>query len=164
MAKERTASQPAEGHARSPGAASYEGAQRALLELFRAADRCRRFLAALLAPRGLTPQQYNVLRILRGAGSEGLPTLEVGERMLEHAPGVTRIIDRLERRGLVTRRRCTEDRRRVYCAIAPAGLDLLAELDEPVVEGDRRCFADLSAVELERLAALLERSGPPGAT
>lgn len=136
--------------------------KRALLELFGAVDRCRRFFGALLAPAGLTLQQFNVLRILRGAGPEGLPTLEVGERMLERTPGVTRLIDRLERRGLVTRRRSAEDRRKVYCVIAPAGLELLAGLDEAVAAGDRRCFERLSKAEAETLVGLLERCGPRG--
>lgn len=134
----------------------------ALVELFRAVDRCRRFFGAVLAPAGLTLQQFNVLRILRGAGPEGLPTLEVGERMLERTPGVTRLIDRLERRGLVTRRRSAEDRRKVFCAIAPAGRELLAGLDEAVAAGDRRCFERLSKAEAETLVALLGRCGPRG--
>jgi DNA-binding MarR family transcriptional regulator len=140
--------------------ASGDVEKRVLLELFRAGDRCRRFIAALLAPWGLTPQQFNVLRILRGAGPEGLPTLVVGERMLERTPGVTRMIDRLEGRGLVIRRRCTEDRRKVFCAIAPAGLELLDRLDDPVAAGDRRCVDELSAAEAETLVGLLARCGP----
>jgi DNA-binding MarR family transcriptional regulator len=140
--------------------ASGDVEKRVLLELFRAGDRCRRFIAALLAPWGLTPQQFNVLRILRGAGPEGLPTLVVGERMLERTPGVTRMIDRLEGRGLVIRRRCTEDRRKVFCAIAPAGLELLARLDDPVAAGDRRCVEELSPAEAETLVGLLARCGP----
>lgn len=140
-----------------------ETAKRTLMELFRAVDRCRHTVADALAPRGLTTQQFNVLRILRGAGAEGLPTLEVGARMLERTPGVTRMIDRLELRGLVERRRCSEDRRRVYCVISKAGLELLAGLDEPVAAADRRCFAELSSAEMETLAGLLARSGPPPA-
>jgi len=83
--------------------------QRATLGLLRTADAVKRSLAQVIEPHGITPQQYNVLRILRGAGPEGLPTLTIGERMIEQTPGVTRLVDRLERKGLVVRIPCPKD-------------------------------------------------------
>src|SRR5678809_372016 len=110
--------------------------QQATLGLLRTADAMKRSLAQVVEPHGVTAQQYNVLRILRGAGPDGLPTLSIGERMIEQTPGVTRLIDRLERKGLVTRTPCPKDRRRVFCKITPKGLDLLKELDDPVNRWD----------------------------
>src|SRR4051812_12548902 len=102
--------------------------QQATLGLLRTADAVKRSLAQVIEPHGITPQQYNVLRILRGAGPDGLPTLTIGGRMIEQTPGVTRLGDRLERKGLVSRAPCPTDRRRVFCRITPKGLRLLTEL------------------------------------
>lgn len=132
-------------------------AQDAFVTLFSTADRVRTFFASIFEPHGITGQQYNVLRILRGAGAEGLTTLTVAERMIERTPGITRMIDRLEAKGLVERERCTEDRRCVYCRITKRGLDLLARLDGPVEEGNREAFAALTRQEQAQLAALLAR-------
>src|SRR5436309_3752966 len=106
--------------------------QEATLGLLRTADAMKRSLAQVIEPHGITAQQYNVLRILRGAGPTGLPTLTIGERMIEQTPGVTRLVDRLEKKGLVERKPCPKDRRRVFCQITAKGLDLLSSLDEPV--------------------------------
>lgn len=100
----------------------------------RTADLIRRQAAALVEPHGITLQQFNVLRILRGAGDEGLPTLEVGGRMIERTPGVTRLLDRLEAKELVRRQRCPKDRRQHLCWITGKGLSLLEKLDV-VTEG-----------------------------
>jgi DNA-binding MarR family transcriptional regulator len=129
----------------------------AFVTLFSTADRVRTFFAAVLEPHGITGQQYNVLRILRGAEPEGLLTLTVAERMVERTPGITRMIDRLEAKGLVARERCTEDRRCVYCRITKQGLDLLARLDEPVEAGNRDAFAALTPREQAQLVKLLAR-------
>ena len=86
-------------------------AHEAVVGLMRTADLVRRQMTALVEPHGITLQQFNVLRILRGAGDEGLPTLEVAERMIEQTPGVTRLLDRLEAKELVRRQRCPKDRR-----------------------------------------------------
>src|SRR5687768_9579886 len=86
-------------------------AQEAVVALFRTGDALRRHFARVLEPWGITPQQYNVLRILRGAGADDLPTLAIAERMLERTPGVTRLLDRMEEKGWVARQRCVEDRR-----------------------------------------------------
>ncbi len=104
-------------------------AHEAIVGLMRTADLIRRHAAALVEPYGITLQQYNVLRILRGAGDAGLPTLEVGDRMIEQTPGVTRLLDRLEAKELVRRQRCPRDRRQHLCWIAPKGLALLEKID-----------------------------------
>ena len=104
-------------------------AHEAILGLMRTADLIRRQAAALVEPHGITLQQYNVLRILRGAGDAGLPTLEVAQRMIEQTPGVTRLLDRLEAKGLVRRQRCPKDRRQHLCWIADKGLALLEKID-----------------------------------
>jgi DNA-binding MarR family transcriptional regulator len=131
--------------------------QQATLGLLRTADAIKRSLAHLIEPHGITPQQYNVLRILRGAGADGLPTLTIGERMIEQTPGVTRLVDRLERKGLVARTPCPKDRRRVFCRITTKGLDLLKELDEPVNRWDAQTVSVLPASELDSLITLLDR-------
>ncbi|HEY8021884.1 MAG TPA: MarR family transcriptional regulator, partial [Thermoanaerobaculia bacterium] len=85
--------------------------QESVIAVLRTADLLRRRLSQASEPHGITFQQYNVLRILRGAGGEGLPTLAIGERMVEQAPGVTRLLDRLEAKGLATRSRGESDHR-----------------------------------------------------
>lgn len=129
----------------------------AYLALLRTADESRRYASQALESAGVTLQQYNVLRILRGAGEEGLPTLSVAERMLERTPGVTRLIDRMEKKGWVTRERCTNDRRRVWCRITGTGLDLLSELDGPIVRVDESLAQVLEEPELVRFIDYLDR-------
>jgi DNA-binding MarR family transcriptional regulator len=131
--------------------------QEATLGLLRTADAMKRSLARVIEPHGITPQQYNVLRILRGAGPDGLPTLTIGERMIEQTPGVTRLVDRLERKGLVARVPCPKDRRRVFCKITRKGLDLLNELDDPVSRWDVQAVSVLPPSELDSLITLLDR-------
>jgi len=131
--------------------------QEATLGLLRTADAMKRSLAQVIEPHGITPQQYNVLRILRGAGADGLPTLTIGERMIEQTPGVTRLVDRLERKGLVARNPCPKDRRRVFCKITATGLDLLNELDDPVNRWDAQAVSVLPPSELDSLINLLDR-------
>jgi len=134
----------------------------AVVGLMRTADHFRRSLSALLEPYGVTTQQYNVLRILRGAGAAGVPTLEIADRMIERAPGITRLLDRLEVKGWALRKRCPVDRRRVLCWITPTGLALLAELDDPVTQNNDASVAHLGEPETVRLIELLDRlrSGP----
>ena len=124
--------------------------------LFRTAEVVRRVLGAVVGARGITLQQYNVLRILRGAGSVGLPTLEIGERMVEQAPGVTRLLDRLEAKALVRRERCRIDRRQVLCWIEPLGTRLLSDLERPMRDAARRRLAGLDARGLDSLITLME--------
>jgi DNA-binding MarR family transcriptional regulator len=116
-----------------------------------------------LEPHDITLQQYNVLRILRGAGEQGLPTLEIGERMIEQAPGVTRLLDRLEAKALVRRERCAQDRRQVLCWLTASGLELVERLDEPVDSADAQAVAMLTPDEQDRLLRMLDaiRTSPP---
>lgn len=130
--------------------------QEVVVALIRTADLVRRVVGRVLEPYDITVQQYNVLRILRGSGEQGLPTLEIGERMVEHAPGVTRLLDRLEVKGLVRRQRCPEDRRQVLCWLTPAGTELVERLDEPVDSADAEAVAMLGPEEQERLLRLLD--------
>jgi DNA-binding MarR family transcriptional regulator len=131
-------------------------AEEAALGLLRTSDVLRRFLADVAQPRGITLQQYNVLRILRGAGRGGLPTLEIGARMIEEAPGITRLLGRLERKRLVERHRCAKDARRVLCRITPRGLKLLQELDHPMRRAGEAFFAPLRAEQTRRLIRSLD--------
>ncbi len=129
----------------------------AYVTLVATADRARRVSAETIEPHGITGQQYNVLRILRGAEPEGLPTLTIADRMIEQAPGMTRMIDRLEAKGLAARTRRSKDRRCVHCRITPRGLTLLAQLDKPVDESNKAVFAALGRRELAHLVRLLHR-------
>jgi len=118
----------------------------------------RRSVAAVVEPHEITPPQYNVLRILRGAGQEGLPTLEIATRMIEETPGITRLIDRLEAKELVSRHRCESDRRQVFCRITRAGLALLGRIDAPLLAVEETSLGTLSKRELTELMALLEKA------
>jgi DNA-binding MarR family transcriptional regulator len=99
--------------------------QDAVVSILRTANYLDRFCAPVFDQQGITSQQFNVLRILRGAGLGGLPTLDIAKRMIEQAPGITRLLDRLERKKLVRRERPSENRRQVLCYITKPGLDLL---------------------------------------
>jgi len=135
-------------------------AHRGVVGLLRTVDVLKRFLSGVVEPQGITLQQFNVLRILRGAErageKEGLPTLELAERMVERAPGITRLLDRLEGKALVKRQRCPHDRRQVLCRIAPEGLRLLDRLDRPMSRADADCLGMLDPGQLRTLMRLLE--------
>lgn len=107
--------------------------QEATIALMRTASVVSRRMARVVEPRGISLAQYNVLRILRGAGTAGLPTLTIRDRMIEEGSTVTRLVDKLEAAGLVSRHRTAADRRQVLCEISPDGLTLLSELD-PLVD------------------------------
>ncbi|MDH4042842.1 MAG: MarR family transcriptional regulator [Gemmatimonadota bacterium] len=130
--------------------------QEAVVALFRTADLVRRYYGEVVEREGVTLQQYNVLRILRGAGPSGLPTLEVAERMVQRAPGITRMIDRLEVRGWVHRRRTSADRRQIHCVITAEGLALMKRLDEPVDAADHTAVRGLAKRDQQRLIGLLD--------
>jgi DNA-binding MarR family transcriptional regulator len=130
-------------------------AEEATIAILRTADVVRRRLSDVIEPRGITLQQYNVLRILRGSHPEPLPTLEIGERLIEHAPGITRLLDRLESKGFVRRERSEDDRRLVLTSIEPRGMALLADLDGPVDQADREAVGMLDAREIDQLIAIL---------
>jgi DNA-binding MarR family transcriptional regulator len=131
--------------------------QEAILNIARTADRFGICFARLFREFGLTPSQYNVLRILRGEGKP-LPILEVADRMIAAVPGITGLIDRLEAMSLVARDRSTEDRRVVYVAIRDKALDLLAKLDQPVGALHKQLVGHLSPAELKDLIRLLEKA------
>lgn len=129
------------------------------MALLRTADVVRRYIARVLEPYGITPQQFNVLRILRGAHAEdtqGIPTLAIAERMIEETPGITRLLDRLEAKGMVHRQRCPEDRRQVLCQATPQGLDLLGRIDGAMDEADEGALGTLSEEDKARLILLLD--------
>jgi DNA-binding MarR family transcriptional regulator len=105
---------------------------------------------------GLTAAQYNVLRILRGAGRAGLACREIGERMISRDPDITRLLDRMEKRNLITRERQSDDRRVVKTYITPEGLELLKTLDRPVSALHKRQFQGIPAAKLKVLASMLE--------
>jgi DNA-binding MarR family transcriptional regulator len=131
-------------------------AHEASVALLRTADLVRRVVAAIVESHGITTQQFNVLRILRGAGEKGLPTLEIAARMVEETPGITRLIDRLEAKKLVDRERCRTDRRQVLCTITGDGLQLLESLDRPVRNAEKKALSALSEPQLVRLLSLLD--------
>jgi DNA-binding MarR family transcriptional regulator len=126
----------------------------ALLDLLRTTDMLSRGLLQVLKSEDLSGTQYNVLRILRGA-PEGLACGEIANRMITRDPDVTRLLDRLEKRGLISRCRETKDRRTVMTRITPAGLKLLANLDEPVQSAHRKQLGHLGPKRLRALAELL---------
>jgi DNA-binding MarR family transcriptional regulator len=130
--------------------------QEAAVAILRSANDLRRALGDVVGVAGLSLQQYNVLRILRGARGEPLPTLEIAERMVERTPGVTRLLDGLEKRGLVERVRCTEDRRRVLCSITDTGLELMAPLDQGIDEREKAGLGALGEARLSELVKLLD--------
>lgn len=132
-------------------------AQEAAIGLLLTADRVRRSFTEVLAPHRITLPQYNVLRVLRGAGPAGLPTLDVAERLIEQTPGITRMMDRLEARGWVERHRCPDDRRQVLCKLTARGGRLLAALDEPMDGADEAALDGLTRAEQRELSRLLER-------
>jgi DNA-binding MarR family transcriptional regulator len=125
------------------------------LNLLRTADALQAELAIVLKPAGLSPTQFNVLHILRGAGEYGLTSRDVGSRMITRDPDLTRLLDRLEARKLVGRLRCDKDRRRVYSRIMPEGLALLQQYDDPVQARLREMLAHLGAAKLDQLTQLL---------
>jgi DNA-binding MarR family transcriptional regulator len=118
--------------------------------------------AEALKPHGITPTQYNVLRILRGAGEKGLCRSEIIERMIARVPDASRLLDRLETAELIARARDAEDRRFVTTRITDEGLRVLGDLDEPVMELHRQQFAGLKGADLRSLIELLGRARTSG--
>jgi DNA-binding MarR family transcriptional regulator len=135
--------------------------QEAYLNLWRAYDRLRIHEDELFGSYGLTAQQYNVLRLLRGRHPTRMPTLALAARLVSRAPDITRMIDRLAREGWVDRERPTDNRRVVLVGITPSGMELLRRLDGPVRECGRRQLGHLPATELAELVRLLQRARQP---
>ncbi|MCC6585393.1 MAG: MarR family transcriptional regulator [Bryobacterales bacterium] len=126
----------------------------AYLDLARTAELLSHPIVMLLKTEDLSPAQYNVLRILRGS-PDGLTCGEISNRMITRDPDITRLLDRLEKRSLILRARDTKDRRVVLTRIAPAGLELLARLDEPVRATHRKLLGHLGLERLRILTDLL---------
>lgn len=166
----RTMSEPGAGEGEAPRSALQAeikkrdpfdvAEQEVFLNLAKTADYLQGDFARLFKTRGISQAQYNVLRILRGAGTE-LPCLEVAGRMISHLPDITRLVDRLEAGGLVERCRTQEDRRLVLVKITERGRQLLAELDEPTLDLHRRQLGHLSADEKAELNRLLVKARRP---
>jgi len=129
-----------------------------LLDLLRLHEELLSDVTALLKEHGVTAPQYNVLRILRGAGPDGLNGTGIAAAMITRVPDVTRLVDRLEQAGLVRRERSREDRRAVHVRIEAAGLALLARLDAPMLAGHEAALKGMTLPELEDLAAALQRA------
>ena len=127
-----------------------------ILNVARTAEYLASTLAGVLKTADLTLTQYNVLRILRGAGSEGLSCGEIGERMVTKESDITRLLDRIESRGMISRERPTNNRRVVITRITKEGLRILAELDEPVEKNNKRLVGHLEKGKLKTLNELLE--------
>lgn len=130
----------------------------AFLNLVRTSAQLQHALHLQLKPYGITETQYNSLRILRGAGSSGLTCAEIGERLVSHDPDITRLVERLQRQGLVHRERGEKDRRVVLTRITAAGLDRLKEVDPVVNSTVLALLAHLSSSELKTMISLLERA------
>jgi DNA-binding MarR family transcriptional regulator len=130
--------------------------QEAYLSLLRTTDALETQVEAWLKEFGLTGTQYNALRILRGAGTDGLPCREIGERMITHDPDITRLLNRLEDRGFVERTRAKQDRRVIYGTITAAGLKLLREMDGPIEKHGREMLRHVGQEKLKQLIELLE--------
>jgi DNA-binding MarR family transcriptional regulator len=134
--------------------------QEAALSVVRTSDQLQIRFARLLREHGLTPSQYNVLRILRGEGRP-LPILEIASRTITVVPGITGLIDRLEQAGFVNRLRCEKDRRVIYVALTDHAAMTLAALDEPLVALHRKLLGHLTHAELKELIRLLEKVREP---
>ena len=126
----------------------------AFLDLQRTCDLLSRGPAQILKTEDLSATQYNVLRILRGS-LDGLPCGEIANRMITRDPDITRLLDRLEKRGLISRWRETKDRRVVMARITPSGLKLLSRLDDPVEDAHRKQLGHVGKDRLRALAELL---------
>jgi DNA-binding MarR family transcriptional regulator len=132
-------------------------AQELTVALLRTSDVVRRRIAQVVEREDITLQQYNVLRILRGARGEPLSALEIGDRLIEQTPGVSRLLERLVTKKLIRRDRAAADRRMIECFVTAKGLEVLARLDQAVTRADETAVNMLTARELDTLADLLER-------
>lgn len=130
--------------------------QEAMLNVIRTSDQLQIRLSRLFREHGLTPSQFNILRILRGEGSP-LPILEIAQRTITVVPGITGLIDRLEQAGMVERQRCPKDRRVIFVALTEKGAKRLGELDRPVSELHARMMGHLPPTELRELSRLLSK-------
>jgi DNA-binding MarR family transcriptional regulator len=134
--------------------------QEAILNVLRTNDQYQIRFSRLFRQYDLTPSQYNILRILRGEGSP-LPILEIADRTITVVPGITGLIDRLEKEGFVVRQRCAKDRRVIYVALTEKGHKTLAELDKPLAELHEKLIGHLTKTEVKELIRLLEKARGP---
>jgi DNA-binding MarR family transcriptional regulator len=134
--------------------------QEAMLNIVRTNDQHLIRFARLFRQHDLTPSQYNILRILRGEGAP-LPMLEIANRTVTIVPGITGLIDRLEKSGFVVRERCQSDRRVIYVAVTEKGQKTLAELDQPLQQLHKKLLGHLTKDELKELIRLLEKARAP---
>jgi len=132
--------------------------QEVVLNVMRTAGSFRKGVSEVLKPFDLTAPQYNILRILRGAPEDGLPCSEVGDRLVSRDPDVTRLLDRLEKRGLVERGRSVSDRRVVNVRITRPGHELVDELDRPMKEVHEVQLGHMKKKHLRALIELLEKA------
>jgi DNA-binding MarR family transcriptional regulator len=130
--------------------------EEALLNIRRTSDRLQHHTQQLFKPHGITPTQYNVLRILRGAGDNGLRCSEIGERLVSTDPDITRLLGRLQKQKLIKRKRDPKDRRVIYATITAEGLRLLKEIDPLVNEGVKQILQHMDREKLTTLVSLLE--------
>jgi DNA-binding MarR family transcriptional regulator len=142
--------------ARKPPAPPALPEERLFLALLKAADALGQQAEQLIKSASLTGTQYNVLRILRGAQPGGLACRAIGDRMISHDPDMTRLLDRMEKRGLIRRERQKDDRRVVKTHITSQGLEVLKPLDQPMRELHKRQFRHMPATRLKNLVELLE--------
>jgi DNA-binding MarR family transcriptional regulator len=127
------------------------------VEVMKAREHYVNAFSALFKKNRLTGPQYNVLRILRGAGPKGLPSLEIGKRLIHSVPDITRLIDRLSVQKLVERKRCQEDRRVVYATLTEKGREVLKTLDPLTEEIHHNLCSHMSVEDLKELNRLLKR-------
>jgi len=135
--------------------------QETYLALWRTYDRLRSLEDSLFAEFDLTAQQYNLLRLLRATHPDAVPTLSLLDQLVSRAPNVTRMLDQLEERDLIVRRRSTEDRRTVFVGITETGLALLDQIAEPLQECHERQLGHLSPSDLKQLGQLLHKARTP---
>lgn len=147
---------------RQPGKPARTLEEKVFVALQRTADHLQQLLVEALKPHGLSPTQYNALRILRGAGADGLPCSEVAARMINHGSDVTRLMGRLERRSLTQRKRQEGDRRVITAHITTKGLALLNGLDETIQSFNRDALGHMGVRQLKQLLDLLERANNVG--
>ena len=131
--------------------------EEAFIAILRAADRLERQIAELFKQYNLTPTQYNALRILRGGGPDGLACSHIRDRMISRDPDITRLLDRLKRRGLISRRRGQNDRRIIKTFITSAGLELVGRIDRPIEKFHLRALRDVEKNDLRGLIDVLEK-------
>jgi DNA-binding MarR family transcriptional regulator len=131
--------------------------EEAALAIIRTSSLMRRAMNKAVAPFGITQPQYNVLRILRGAGTGGLPTLAIRDRLVDEAPGITRLVNKLERAGYLSRERSTPDRRQVICYITKSGLALLKRADSLIEAAAYLGPSGLTPRDQKALIVLLDK-------